>query len=450
MHYPGKESSTLEFKVALPKNNQIVKTVIGFCNHMGGKIILGVEDNGYIVGVEDEEVEYILDHLNQKIYEASFPPIIAQIYAQTIGEKTVLVIEVSAGMSKPYYLASEGPEKGTYVRVGRSTMLATPEMREELKLLSRGISFDSEPVYQANVDDLDMTKIEDFLTHRKSSAYIPSSLEDALTAYTLVTKVNAHTYPTVGGLLLFGKDPQKFFKEAFIICSRFVGNEGRETLATIDCLGTLVNQYQEAFNFLVSKLERSFTITGSVRKEYSEIPEVAIRETIINALMHRNYLMQSPIKIALYDNRLEVFSPGAFPGPISEENLLMGFTFIRNTVIAKVLREMGFSEKLGSGLKLIFDQYALRHLEAPKVFEVGTFVKYILPRPSMARVTAQTESDVHLLGLFEKVDKVSMHDIIDNLNISRSTALRRLSELIEKGHIKRVGKKRGIYYIRTR
>ncbi|MCB1107690.1 MAG: ATP-binding protein [Chlamydiia bacterium] len=162
MKYPEQESSTLEFKQTLPENSQIIKTVIGFCNRNGGKLIVGVKENGTIVGIPEEKIQKVMEYLNKSIYEASSPPIIPAVYSQRIGNKTLLIVEVSSGMNKPYYRTSEGIGKGTYVRLGRSTVKASADMVEELKWQTRGRSFDLMPVYHAKEEDLDPAKLMHF------------------------------------------------------------------------------------------------------------------------------------------------------------------------------------------------------------------------------------------------------------------------------------------------
>src|SRR5271170_1552113 len=102
MKYPEPESSFLEFKREMPKNDQVVKTIIGFCNRFGGKIIIGVNDDRTIIGISDSDVEGMMESLDRTIYEATSPPILPLVYTRSIGDKTVLCIEVSKGMNKPY------------------------------------------------------------------------------------------------------------------------------------------------------------------------------------------------------------------------------------------------------------------------------------------------------------------------------------------------------------
>ncbi|MCC6127689.1 MAG: putative DNA binding domain-containing protein [Chlamydiae bacterium] len=159
MKYPETESSTLELKRELPKNDQIVKTIIGFSNQSGGKLIIGVADGGAIIGIPETEAALAIEYLNHSIYTASTPPILPNVYTQTIDWKTLLIIEVSSGSNKPYFRKQEGIEKGTYIRLGRSTVKATMDLIEELKWQTHGKSFDCMPVYQTNENDLDRKQL---------------------------------------------------------------------------------------------------------------------------------------------------------------------------------------------------------------------------------------------------------------------------------------------------
>ena len=129
MHkYPGQESSTLEFKRALPHKNQIIHTIIGFCNLFGGRLVIGVNDDGTIRGINEEKVGEIIESLEQSIYHSCTPTILPEIYTQRFSKKLVLIIEVSLGMNKPYFHTSEGLSNGTYIRSGSLTVKASPEM----------------------------------------------------------------------------------------------------------------------------------------------------------------------------------------------------------------------------------------------------------------------------------------------------------------------------------
>ncbi len=157
-----------------------------------------------------------------------------------------------------------------------------------------------------------------------------------------------------------------------------------------------------------------------------EIPEVAIREAIVNAIIHRNYHISAPAKVSLYDNRIEIFSPGDFPGQLTQDILRCGISYIRNYAITKVFHEIGYIEKLGSGLNAIFESYEERGLEEPSVVEGPNFVKCILPRPS-ARGKASPESideDLQrIIRLFKTSGELSISDVIEHVCASTGPLL---------------------------
>jgi len=429
----------MNHKRELPKNDQIIKTIIGFCNQNGGKIVIGVSDNGEIEGLNIKDLENALNFMEKSIFEATYPPIIPRVSSRRFEEKNVLEIEVSEGMCKPYYRKSEGQEKGTYIRLGRSTLRATFELIQELQWQSSGRTFETMPQYQANEDHIDLKKFGHFLEIRKNGGKAESD-RAILKAYDLIVEEHSKTYPTMAGLLLFGKNPQKFLSEAMIICSHFRGISGRETLATVDCEDDLFSQFHQSYDFILSRLSRSFTIQSARRSELLEIPEVALREALLNAIVHRNYHLKAPIKIAIYENRIEIFSPGQFPGPLNLNNLRAGITYLRNPAICKIFREAGYVEKIGSGLITIFDSYEKRNLEDPQFIEGENYIKCILPR--IGKQKKPRNDSERILALFDIYPEITLDQIQSILSVSRTTATRRISELIDSGKVIRIGKTR--------
>lgn len=442
MQYPELESQILELKGAIPENDQIIKTVIGFCNASGGRLVLGVNNDGHIVGVDEKKMMQMMEWLEKSIYEASTPPIIPKVLSQRIGDVVILIIEVSSGMNKPYYRCSEGLEKGTYVRIGRSTVCASFEMIEELKWQSRGLSYEIMPIYQAKEEDLDEKKILAFLKQRKSNADIFVSRE-IMKNYKILYEEHSRLFPTVAGILLFGKNVEHWLSEAMIICTHFAGTSGREALASRDCRGCLFEQFKEAYEFIISRLNRSFTIRGPKREETLEVPEIAIRELLLNAIIHRNYHIRAPSKIAIYENRIEIFSPGSFPSPFP--SLRLGLTDVRNMVICNIFREAHYIEKLGSGFLTVFASYAERGLPAPEIINGDNFVKCILSREGFGSQELVEEKQ-KIMQLFLTADFLSVSDVINSLHIPRSSASRYLSELTKEGKVAKSGKGKGTRY----
>ena len=447
MRFNESESNVTELKREIPRNNQIIKTAIGFCNSHGGKLVIGVSDDRSIIGLSEKSIEDAMEVIDQSIFDACSPHIIPRLYVQRFEDKSVLVVEVSEGMNKPYYRRSEGMENGVYIRLGRHTIRANQEIIQELKWQSSGIDFERLPVFQATIEDLDKSAIKSFLANRKNHGAVLLD-EHVMKSYNIITYNQSKKYPSVLGILLFGRNPQIYFSEAMIICSHFRGDVGRETIATIDCEGTLFDQFNQAFEFIRGRLSRSFTIKGLKRQEKLEIPEEAIREALLNMIVHRNYHIKAPAKIAIYDNRLEFFSPGQFPGPILVENLKSGITYLRNPAICKILREANYVEKLGSGFITIFASYEKYGLKTPQVIEGENYVKCILPREMKSVSEIEGQDDLEKIKeLFVARNEITIKDVTKELSVSRATAVRRLNEMINKGLIKRIGHTKNIHYL---
>lgn len=443
MYFPERESSILELKACVPKKEQIINTVIAFCNMHGGKLIIGVADDGKVVGVPEKEVHELMEWLSHAIYAASAPPILPQIYQRFLGEKYLIVIDVSSGMQKPYYRKSLGLAKGTYIRLGPSTVKADADIIEELKLQARGQSYDQTPIHHASKNDIHLEKVKSFLVERRNGAKVIISNE-LLRAYGIIVTQHAHDYPSVCGMLLFGKDPQKYLTESYVLCSHFSGIKGREAMASKTCGGTLFEQFDAAYDFVVERLNKSYSVKGKRREEVLEIPAIAIREVLMNALLHRNYYLKAPIKIAIYANRIEIFSPGAFPGPMDPNDLQTGITYTRNIAIAKILWECRYIEKMGSGFITLFESYEAAGLATPDVIEGTNFIKCILYRER--KVTEMNDDHARVLKLLQQFDEITRSDIVTRLNIPKTTAGRILSALVSTGEVVRFGGGRSTRY----
>lgn len=443
MKYAAKESSTLEFKRELPSKQEISKSIIGFCNLYGGRLVIGVEDSGEVAGIPERGIDELIDNIHQSIYHNCTPTIIPEIYTQRIEDKLILIIEVAEGMNKPYYHAAKGIEEGTYLRMGRQTMKASTDLINEMKWQAKGRSPDSKPVYPSSIEDLDLNAVERFLKNRiqKEDPVENHSLEEMMLHYKILVKDHSRVVPSIGGMLLFGKNPQQYISEAFIIGTHFQGNSGREVLATRDFKKTLFDQFQDAVAFVISRLNRQFSIhKAGPREEHLEIPEVAIREVALNALVHRDYFLPGPAKIAIYDDRLEIFSPGTFPGPLNIHNLEMGITYIRNFVISRILREAGYIEKLGSGFITLFKTYREENLPTPVVTEGAGFIKCILPRRALkSRLQTSDVPEQQVMKLLLIGNEIQAADVIRELSISRATATRLLRKMVEQGLLTKTG-----------
>lgn len=232
-------------------------------------------------------------------------------------------------------------------------------------IMADWMSPDMMPVWRATEDDLDMDKVEAFFKRRKRIEGIDSATTaELLESYCLTIADGGIQVPTIAGMLLFGKDPERRLSECVIYATRFSGIDGWSVISRSDITGTLDEQYRGALEFVLN--------------QQLEIPEIALREAIMNAIVHRDYRLPAALRISIYDDRVEIFSPGGFIKPIPD--LIAGASHMRNLVISTVMNESGYCQKTGSGFGNIFKSYAERGLPKPEII-ADLWVKVILPRP---------------------------------------------------------------------
>lgn len=398
-----------------------------------------MDDSGRIVGTSDSEAQRLLEYLEKSIYEACSTPIFATLSTRRYEDKVVLVIEVSRGGQPPYKITQLGLDEGVFVRVGRGTMKAHVETILELTWRSRGFTFDAIPEYHADLDELDPQKMLGFLKARKIGYEGSHSSEDLRLSYRLAECEHGKLIPTGGALLLFGRTPVRFFPEHHINCTQFADDEGWDVLATRDCKDDIFAQLEQAWNFLTSRVPTAFKIRNLVREDHPELPLEALQEALVNVLMHRDYAVHAPIKIAMHPNKIVIFSLGAFPGPIPDGDLESGITSIRNSVISRCFRERGLAEKLGTGFITIFKKYREFRLAPPTILEGPNFVKVILPRQVAESAKDHTSDEAMILALLDRHKSISTALVVQETSLSRATAVRRLGQLVAEGKLTKTG-----------
>ncbi|MCK4869859.1 MAG: putative DNA binding domain-containing protein [Gammaproteobacteria bacterium] len=427
--YPERESKSLEFKSILPKLQSLVKTCVAFANGAGGSIVIGVEDKTRkIIGVTEEVRDKIYDDFSNCLYDSTSPNLFAQIYEKNFDGASVMIIKVPPSIKKPYFLKKEGMPKGVYLRVGSSTRRANQEHVEDLIREGQRITFDEESI-NTDISILSKSLLKHFY---KTQANTKRLLSDRL--ITQATANKEKYFPTVAGVILFGNNPEQFVPESSILCTQFSGKSGRDIIQTKEITGNLEKQAENCFELINSWLPKKHQLQGIKLKETSPIPKEALRETIINALIHRKYSIPGAVKVALYDDRLEIFSPGCFPGLVNIANLGDGTTYLRNPIIARVAHKIGLVEKLGSGIRLVFDSCEKAGLAKPKYSEDGDFVK-ITFNFSTGKI-----DDNAILELIKSKDEITIAEITRQLSISRNTATRKINNLIDANKIIRIGK----------
>jgi predicted HTH transcriptional regulator len=366
------EGKTLEFKrdISSPKN--ILKTLVAFANTAGGRLLIGVEDDTREVrGVENplDEEERLCDLIADNIT----PRLVPNVELISIEDKTLLSVEVYPSGLRPHWMKKEGPDEGVYVRLGSTNRKADRELIAELRRTAAGTSFDEQPLQDKTVDDLNFEAASAcFARHRKL-------MENDLESLRLVITHQGHLVPTVGGMLLFGKGREMIFPDAWIQCGRFVGKDKANIFDHIDIHEHLPVAVERVMEFLKKHAMRGADFSELRRKDVWSIPLTILREGLINAVVHADYSQRgAPIRVAFFDDRIEIENPGILLPGLTVEDMLQGVSKIRNHVIARVFRELDLIEQWGSGVRRMFSEAENLGLSQPEIIEVGMRVRLIV------------------------------------------------------------------------
>ena len=457
------ESKTLEFKERIPKSKQISKTAIAFANGAGGKILIGINDDREIVGIDEtQDIFKIYDDINTMIYDSCYPNIYTEIYTENRENKTIIVVEVFPGNLKPYYLKSEGKENGVYIRIGAINRKASYENILELERQRRNISFDEEIDLNLTFENFDFSFLEEKFKENNKEFSVEKLLNLGL-----LKKEGNELKVTRGAAILSG-----FYENTTINCARFKGNTKDIFLDKKEFSGNIFEKIENIQLFLKNHLKISSEFENFQRKDRLEIPMLALREGIVNAIVHRDYSnMGRDIKIGVYDDIVEIISPGGLPSTLTIEQVYTGRSEIRNKIIARIFKELNYIEKWGSGVNRMINLCVNAGLKAPQLRETGDSIELIFYRDLSNQVLpdaagylpdaagylpdaaglpvvnldlSETEKEV-----FELInEKTTRKEIELKLNLPERTTRDILKKLQDKKLIEKVGKGPATCYIK--
>jgi ATP-dependent DNA helicase RecG len=366
------EGKTLEFKRDLSSPRPLLKTLVAFANSAGGRLVIGVGDDRRIHGVADPLDEE--ERLANLIADSISPRLVPNIELVTVEGKTLVIVEVFLSGTRPHYLKSEGIEKGAYVRLGSTNRQADAELVAELQRGVAGVSYDALPMSDLGKDVLDLGAVaRDFEGRRAVDDTMLQSLR-------ILVKDQGRLVPTRGGVLLYGSDRRSHFDDAWVQCGRFIGTDKADIFDHIDIEAPLPKSVDEIMLFLKKHAMRGADFSGIRRKDLWSIPLKILREVVINALVHADYSHRgSPIRVAFFDDRIEVESPGLLLPGLTIEDIKLGVSQLRNPVLARVFRELDLIEQWGSGIPGIFRQAAAEKLPEPIIEELAGRLRFTVP-----------------------------------------------------------------------
>jgi ATP-dependent DNA helicase RecG len=428
------EGKSLEFKQDLSSPESVMRTIIAFANTSGGIILIGVEDKTRRVrGLKDALLEE--ERLTNLVANLIEPRLVPEIDILPWRRSNLLVVQIYPSASRPHYLKKPGLSEGVFVRVGSTNRKADPGLIEEMRRYARQESFDEQPLPGLSWEAIDFRVASElFAPYRKLQ-------RSDLRTLRLLTKHQKRDAPTVGGLLLFGRtaDREEHFPDAYIKAGRFGGKDRSRILDSVEIHSGPVQAIEEAIAFVRKYLMREAVIGQIRRTEKWTLPAAALREAMINAVVHADYSQRGgPIRVALFDDRLEIENPGLLLFGLTVEDLWQGISRLRNRVIGRVFQELGLIEQWGSGVQRMVAACREAGLPPPKLEEIGLRFRVtlsVLPQ----KQPQVDERDQKILEFLSDGKGHGTQQIADHLQLSPRAIRSRLRSLMELSLVVDVG-----------
>jgi len=417
------EGKTLEFKENCKSLQHIVQTAVAFANTAGGSIVIGVRDRTKeVVGITNPLAEE--ERLANAFVDGIQPLLIPDIRIHSWRDRELIVVTIPHAIG-PYYLRSEGPESGVYIRLGSTNRRAGPEMIAEIRLLSRNTFFDEQPRTEISSEEVDFRAASELFAAVSRPLNSPKRK-----SLGLVVEYRGQEVPTNGAVLLFGKNRSRLFPDANIRCARFRGTDTSRFIDQTEIDEHLPKAVESAISFVERHTLQSFEIGRIRRRERAQYPPPVIREAIINAVVHADYSIGGTgTKLAIFDDRIEITNPGLLPFGLTIEAALSGVSRLRNRVIGRTFRELGLIEQWGSGIGRMLAVCAEVDLKPPRFEEIGTNFRVTLFGTRVA-VPARPDWHNQLVRYLTQKGHISTQEATRLWKTSDRTARTRLRKLV--------------------
>jgi ATP-dependent DNA helicase RecG len=374
------ESSRIQFKADFTNPNQLAAELVAFSNSGGGRILVGVNDDGGISGLNTKDIGRLNQLLSNVASQLVRPPINPITENIRFDEGLVMIIEVLSGITKPY-MDNQGL---IWVKSGADKRKVTA--REELQRLfqSEGLVYaDEVPVSGSSIKDLD----EPFFRAYYEDCYEETVEESGLPLEHLLENLNlfCNMQLNLTGWLLFGKKPHIRKPQFIVKAAVYPGNEIdiEDYIESQDMTGNLKAVFEQTLAFITRNLRRlqqgqSINSLGKL-----EIPKIVIEEIVVNALMHRDYFIAAPVRVFMFDDRIEIISPGHLPNNLTIENIRHGISNMRNPILISHAIHLLPYRGLGTGIRRAYRSWKAIELIDD---QIGNQFKVIIKRPSINNI----------------------------------------------------------------
>lgn len=429
--------------------HELAETLAAMANSSGGRVLLGVAPRaGKVQGISDPQAA--LD----KVFQAALlvdPVLVLPVpLIHPAAGKQVVEAAVPPGLPHVYNLQSR-----YMIREGRQNAPLPARRLREL-LVTRGvIQFESQSAPGASMEDFDRSQIQTYL---EVIGRADEDWQQVLMERGCLRREGDAVSPNYAGLLLFGKTPQRWLPNASILAARFPGVSFSDEFLKQEITGSLPVQLHQAEHFFRENVQEVVRMVGLTHQKSPEYPFEAVRELLVNAVAHRDYNKQGDnIHLYLFSGRLEVHSPGELPGPVNLGNLLEA-RFSRNAVIAQVLSDLGFVERLGYGLNRVVSAMRKHGMRKPKFEETSGSFRVTLyreafqsqPLPNMARyleldLNQRQQLVLDYLAQSSRITNSEYQELCPDVH--PETLRRDFADLVKRGVLIKMGSKRATYYI---
>jgi len=444
------ESETIEFKKSTAQLEKALKSICGFLNHRGGVVYFGIDD-GKVVGqdVSDQTLKSISQKIRQKIK----PEVTPEVKVLEIIGKKVIEVEVKEGRNKPYHLNGIA-----YKRVGSEDPVISPEELERIILEKRKRYWDSDICEGASSEDIDEEKVKWFSREGKRQHRLKIAGDASIADMAMHLNLMHNGKMDNSAVLLFGKDPQKFFMQSEVKCIALPTTEFVKPYTTYQAYeGNLFEQVDKSTAFILENIRRPLWVEpGEIAARHPyEIPQKAIREAIVNAIIHRDYNSPSKVQVRVFPDRVEIWNPGQLPPQLKIDDLKEPHPSIPyNPLLFRQFYRVAYVEDVGGGTIDIIKTCKEAGLPEPEFEQkMGSFITII--RRSVLTdeylegmdLNERQITAVKHIGMYGKITRAEYEKLC---LVSARTANRELGELSKKKLIERRGKGPETYYVLAR
>ncbi|MBI5066003.1 putative DNA binding domain-containing protein [Candidatus Woesearchaeota archaeon] len=438
-----KESETTELKKSTSELKEAIIAIVAILNkHHKGKLYFGVKNDGTVVG--QDVAENSLREVSKTISDHVEPKIYPKINKIVLKGKNCILVDFE-GSENPYFAYGRA-----YTRVSdESKQLSAKELENFFIHKNKDkLRWDKEICERATLKDLDNSAINRFISLARDAGRIKIEKNESINMILRKLELFTSKGLTNAAIILFGKKPLHFFINSQLRCGRFKDVAKEEFIDLKDFEGNLFEQLEKAIAFIKNHLELRAKIREFKRVETWEIPLTALRESIINALIHRNYWDNGEVYIKIYDNEVVIANPGKLPEELSISKLYKEHESVpTNPLLANVFYYADFIDRWGRGIINIINALKEEKLPSPKFEESGGYFRIRFKRVKWkGSQKSSQKSSQKIIELIKEKPSTTIEELSNTLAISDRAVKKQLAKLKEEGIIKRVGPDKGGYW----